>query len=411
MLIWARGGGGGRICKFGNPNFCNNNSAGISPKPPFISCGFTLVELLVVIAIIGVLIALLLPAVQAAREAARRSQCSNNLRQMSLAIHNFHDVYERFPASSFDPIAVRAGVHRCGVLPFVLPFIEQEALYSILLVPCNSSGNADEQEGAVFARPSGRGLKIKTFRCPSDGNSSIISTDATANTVTSYRGSRADLAGWDVSPDGDYNNPDPASQQPMRRSWLRAGRSVGGIELVTDGTSNSVMFSEGIIHDGTGGAPGGSYKSNFATGISSHYNQVPQNCLNLRGSGGMFASPTQTKLNDFGHNLGRRGWDCYVHTVYFYTLLPPNSPNCHGDWNQAWVSASSNHSGGVNVSMLDASVRFITDNIHTANLSRSVTTQTPNIPPAQPYDSTGTFSYGLWAELGSINGGETVTPP
>jgi hypothetical protein len=180
---------------------------------------------------------------------------------------------------------------------------------------------------------------------------------------------------------------------------------------VTDGTSNSVCFSEGIIHDGTGGTPGGSYKANLATGVSSHYNCVPQNCLNLKGSGGMFASTTQAKLNDAGHNLGRRIWDNYVQPVYFYTLLPPNSPSCHSGWQYVWVSASSNHSGGVNVSLLDASVRFITDTIHTTNLSRKVTNQTPDAPPAYPYDSTGTFSYGLWAELGSINGGESATAP
>jgi prepilin-type processing-associated H-X9-DG protein len=197
----------------------------------------------------------------------------------------------------------------------------------------------------------------------------------------------------------------------MRRSWLRAGQHVAGFEIVTDGTSNSVMFSEGIIYDGTGGQPGGNFKANLATGVTAHYSSAPQNCLNLKGAGGKFASATQAKLNDFGANLGRRAFGQTPAYTHFHTLLPPNSPSCHSNWRRAWISASSNHSGGVNVAMLDASVHFVTDTIHTANLSRSVTAQSPDAPPAQPYDSTGVFSYGLWSELGSINGGESASIP
>jgi prepilin-type N-terminal cleavage/methylation domain-containing protein len=363
---------------------------------------FTLVELLVVIAIIGVLIALLLPAVQAAREAARRMQCNNNLKQMGLAVHNFHDVHNRFPASTADPIAVGVNASNVGFVPFVLPFIEQGTLYEGLMAA-----------GSTMSKSIGFNRKISTFICPSDGNSKIdtVSGSNISNTVISYRGSRADLANRDIA-NGDAGNPDPATQYLLRRSWLRSGKFAGGFELVTDGTSNSVMFSEGIIHDGTGGTPGGSFKSNLATGVANtKYAGTPQNCLNLKGSGGKFASTTQAKLNDGGHNLGRRIWTHYIQCTHFHTLLPPNSPSCHSDWDSAWISASSNHSGGVNVAMLDASVHFVTDTIHTANLSRSVTAQTPDAPPAQPYDGTGVFSYGLWSELGSINGGESAALP
>jgi prepilin-type N-terminal cleavage/methylation domain-containing protein len=126
MLIWTRWGGGGQPYKIGNPNFCNNNSAGISPKPPFVSFGFTLVELLVVIAIIGVLIALLLPAVQAAREAARRMQCTNNLKQIGLGIHNFHDTQDALPPSNFLNYA------RSTAWGFILPYVEQQAAFEII---------------------------------------------------------------------------------------------------------------------------------------------------------------------------------------------------------------------------------------------------------------------------------------
>jgi prepilin-type N-terminal cleavage/methylation domain-containing protein len=97
--------------------------------------GFTLVELLVVIAIIGVLIALLLPAVQAAREAARRMQCTNNLKQIGIALHNYHDICDALPAVSAYPASSSAGKWRCGPswLVTILPYIEQGSAYSSLV--------------------------------------------------------------------------------------------------------------------------------------------------------------------------------------------------------------------------------------------------------------------------------------
>ncbi|MDR0336590.1 MAG: DUF1559 domain-containing protein, partial [Planctomycetaceae bacterium] len=162
---------------------------------------------------------------------------------------------------------------------------------------------------------------------------------------------------------------------------------------------------------GQGGNIGGNYKMRIATGVTSHYSSAPQNCLSLRGPGNEFNNSSQSTVTDPDHNLGRRAWENFVHPVYFYTLLPPNSPSCHSDWIHVWISASSNHPGGVNISLLDASTRFINDSINTTNLSRAVTAQTPDAPPAFPYDSTGAFSYGVWAELGSINGGESTPVP
>jgi hypothetical protein len=348
-----------------------------------------------------VLIALLLPAVQAAREAARRMQCSNQIKQLSLATHNFHDANNRFPASSFDPIYVSKNIHNGGTLALLLPFTEQSTLYSNLV----------SSSGWLYAKVEGY-VRISTLLCPSDSNINLWNDTMCA--YTSYRGSRGDLAGYDalqtaVGTSGIIHDINPETQFPMSRSWLQAGSFLGGFERVTDGTSNSVMFSEGIIGDG--GNIGGNYKMRIATDVLAHYNQVPQNCLSLRGPGNEFSNSSQSCFEDADHNLGRRAWDNYVHPVYFYTLLPPNSPSCHSGYVYVWVSASSNHPGGVNISLLDASTRFINDSINTANLSRAVTAQSPDAPPASPYDGTGAFSYGVWAELGSINGGESAELP
>ncbi len=122
--------------------------------------GFTLVELLVVIAIIGVLVALLLPAVQAAREAARRSQCTNNLKQIALGIHNHHDTYGEMPPSyeNFHPIST--GEVRWGWGTYILPFIEQQNLYD-RLSPATQAGLTPNATNGLQER-------IDTYRCPSD---------------------------------------------------------------------------------------------------------------------------------------------------------------------------------------------------------------------------------------------------
>lgn len=385
-----------------NVNLCSRERRGDSSA-------FTLVELLVVIAIIGILIALLLPAVQAAREAARRMQCSNNLKQFGVAVHNFHDANKRFPASSFDPMFVSRNVARGSYMVLLLPYMEQTAVYDNMMVPYKSTGTGDETIQTVYTRVSGR-VRISTFACPSDGNWSLWNDSL--STFTSYRGSRGDLAGSDSS-QGDTGavNPGAGNQFPMRRSWLQAGAYKGGFERVSDGTSNTIMFGEGIIANGDT-TPGGSYREKIADGIASHYNQVPDLCLAVKGPNGNFASATQAVLGDANHNLGRRAWSTYSQETHFHTLLPPNSPSCHSGWIYTWVSASSNHTGGVNVCLIDASTHFITDTINTQNLHRRVTSQSnPDNPPSTPYDGDGTFSYGLWGSLGSINGKETASIP
>jgi prepilin-type N-terminal cleavage/methylation domain-containing protein len=188
MLNWSRWGGGGRIFKFGNPNFCNNNSEGISPKPPFNILGFTLVELLVVIAIIGLLIALLLPAVQAAREAARRMACTNNLKQIGIGVHNFHDTHEALP-----PICLFAD--RPTILMFLFPYVEAQPVYDMLDTlglykkATTESGNDTTViiSGSDLSDDVKKAMALPIYRCPSSHTKSCkLGTDSCSGPLHDY---------------------------------------------------------------------------------------------------------------------------------------------------------------------------------------------------------------------------------
>jgi len=394
-----------------------------------------LVELLVVIAIIGMLVALLLPALQAAREAARRTQCANNVRQLVLALNIFHDAHNRFPASAFDPMATSRGITRCGLFPLLLPFMEQSAIYETLMM-----------RGTNVLTVSGGAVLINTLLCPSDtaGRSRFVAGRDSGGdwyrTFSNYRASRADLAGNDTSslqaygwlPDarisfeGCGHGCDAGMPQfNMARSWARAYQHVGRIGLVTSGVSNTVAFSEGLIGRDSG-STGGSLKDAVArVNFVAHYTNRPDSCLFVE-------SPRRGLLNDNqevwvgglsqGYFLGRHIWGNLPGQYGFHTLLPPNSPSCANAPNFVWISATSNHPGGVNVSFLDASTRFISDFIDTQYLGQGV-------PSNETIGSVGTivvggqrvecpdgcrvridstpddpgFSYGIWAEMGAIN--------
>ncbi|MGL6193864.1 MAG: DUF1559 domain-containing protein, partial [Thermoguttaceae bacterium] len=197
--------------------------------------GFTLVELLVVIAIIGILIALLLPAVQAAREAARRMQCSNNLKQLSLALHTYHDAYNAFPAKRS---AKLRGNFYTGGIPegqgedsdwsaqlHLFPFIEQMARYE--QIASDGPAYPRDRTTTIFNG------KMSAFRCPSDGSGE----DYMSN---NYMVCLSDII-WDCEV---YN------------SAIFNGRSMftnkkwKGMSAASDGTSNTIAMSEAVMGSG-----------------------------------------------------------------------------------------------------------------------------------------------------------------
>ena len=213
--------------------------------------GFTLIELLVVIAIIAVLIALLLPAVQQAREAARRSQCKNNMKQLGLAIHNYHDVYNTFPINNGDNPGVYSssgnGYHG-GLLTRFLPYIDQAPLFNALHpVDVDLSTVGGKLVSLVI---------VPVFNCPSDTHGGIwIGTSqnygSTPRAVSNYSGS---MGSQNNSPCGTHNNYFGNGPEVRNDDYSLNTRRLSGVfghvavsvrmRDITDGTSNTIAMGE-----------------------------------------------------------------------------------------------------------------------------------------------------------------------
>ncbi|QDT44396.1 Type II secretion system protein G precursor [Gimesia alba] len=282
--------------------------------------GFTLIELLVVIAIIAILIALLLPAVQQAREAARRSQCKNNLKQIGLALHNYHDNFRTFP-----PGDVRrtygSGVQSwttsmLGWIPRILPFLDQAPLYNQINW---------ELESGVSAAPNNalRREKLPVVRCPSDSSRQPSSTYGPTN----YMACRGTGASSTANISGS----------------IFAQNSRVKIRDIEDGTSNTLMISE-----------------TFAS--APFCDDQP--------SGGVCPASCLTKAPYTGG--AQQGYSWFYAQIYeshyFGTVYNPNNkgmPDCGAgsSTTAALLAARSKHTGGVHVLLADGAVRFASDNI------------------------------------------------
>ncbi|MCR9294434.1 MAG: DUF1559 domain-containing protein [bacterium] len=360
-----------------------------------VSRGFTLVELLVVIAIIGILVGLLLPAVQAAREAARRMQCSNNVKQMALSMFNYESAHKRFPARRYGTTGTNGSANapntgayatnrnhnsgRISAFVALLPFLEQGNQFQQI-----QGGDANNAPGG----PRGDigwvvwNVPPSTYRCPSD------SGQQANNRHVSYA-----LCGGD-SPGAanlQLNNHDTRGIFAGRMIWRKIGE-------LTDGTSNTIGISE--IQ-----ANAGANLSNVGFPVSSNGVRIHQAYAILPGVGASPILCRGTAINGFyvgGLNVHfRRGinWtDAPFALRSFNTVAGPNSPACadlgnFGDQNSGVFPPNSGHTGGVNAGFCDGSVRFISDGIDTGDQSVF-------------QGNTGPSIYGVWGALGSISGGE-----
>ena len=346
--------------------------------------GFTLIELLVVIAIIAVLIALLLPAVQQAREAARRTQCKNNLKQMGLALHNYHDTYGRFPAAVYwyyaqggyvNGIAQNAQPRDYSWIAMILPYFDQAAFYNQI----------NFQAPAFNQLIGGKKLQSYTFPavlCPSDpgfgdsGNRWGIGH-------TNYSGSQ----GYDW--------------------WTRPGSSLQGafsmdahtkMAMIVDGTSNTILLCEtstkgfdpvpptpGHQHNG-GGAPRGGDDNNAVfrpclVGVC-NAGDASGGAIPPYGNGAGGAVTTQPD-----GSTGSSGfWGGYG-APYAYS---PIYIHCFGI-NNNWPGAHSRHTAGAHTLLADGSVKFLSENMD--------------------YPGEASIGYtkgaGVWGALNTIAGAES----
>ena len=199
--------------------------------------GFTLVELLVVIAIIGVLVALLLPAVQAAREAANRSSCQNNLKQIGLAFHNYHDTYKALPAGYI----YTSGSGQCewGWSVAILPFMEEQALYDNLGHQVRRL-NTVYRSGATAADKALLQTVIETYRCPSDARQELANNEqfGSSNHFRIAKSNYVGSAGWGASNDKNY----PIYARDS--GGMLYGNSYLGFADCFDGLSNTQLAGE-----------------------------------------------------------------------------------------------------------------------------------------------------------------------
>lgn len=326
--------------------------------------GFTLVELLVVIAIIGVLVGLLLPAVQAAREAARRMQCSNNLKQLGLALHNYESTFKKFPIGFIDnwDTPQTRGDGGWSWMSAVLPFIEQNSLYNTIDFAFSPYGTLADPAGRNTASAA---VVMPTFRCPSDiapqtrpinaaspGGTQAIAITSYVGCAGPWDGARCAVSGLRMVPE-------------LRNIGLLVVNETRSFGSITDGTSNVIAAGEVSWRPLVSGA--GSDRQFILGSV------ITSGAVNCRNGG----------ANANGLWLHLRA-----------TRKKLNGPVIGGDKHTAFHSY---HTGGAQFTFADGSVHFISENIEHTNTNFAANGANLGGP------------YGLYQRLGGINDGQVLS--
>ena len=304
----------------------------VAPRGPTV--GFTLVELVVVIAIIGILVGLLLPAVQAAREAARRMQCSNNLKQIGLAMHNYESTHKRFPPGNL------AGAWSTGISVHarLLPYLEQGNSY--VLVDFSEAYNHPKNDLA-------RLQQVSTFLCPSDISGSLPAALGGKNNYYANAGTSL-MAGSPPTDPADPNFGLPAPTGVFFRDSRIGSRDI------TDGLSFTAAFSEKLLGDGNNG---------IATAISDTFRPGTFPATPDAAVADCFAVDVSDLSKQGVSNVGAPWLWAYHSTTMYYHIAPPNTRSCMYPPGRIMTTAGSRHAGGVQVLLCDGSVQFLSQSL------------------------------------------------
>jgi prepilin-type N-terminal cleavage/methylation domain-containing protein/prepilin-type processing-associated H-X9-DG protein len=318
--------------------------------------GFTLIELLVVIAIIAVLIGLLVPAVQKVREAANRMSCTNNIKQMALALHGFHGANGTFPQSRSTPLDIGVPAVSFSVHTYILPFMELDTIYKTI-------DFTTDWGSATNTVP--RGAVVKSYYCPSDPYLSRIPAGTAPSSYRANEGNSHKFRPAVPDPSTNANLPEPNGPFYLNQKLRFAD--------IIDGTTNTAAFSERIIGD---------FSNSIATEDGDGFILAGQTPATQDAAYTACQAADWKNLSFQGYSSNGGPWlagghasSCYQHSV------PPFARQCLFPSNSSMVTAASSaHPGGVNVSMMDGSVRFVPKGI-------TITT---------------------WRAMGSRNGGEIL---
>ncbi len=384
--------------------------------------GFTLIELLVVIAIIAILIALLLPAVQQAREAARRSQCKNNLKQWGLALHNYHDTHKVFcPLRGGTSTTTPHNYEALSGRVMLLPFLEMDPLWQQIATSAQQAG--DPTAGLVLTNAPVGALDIagemEVFVCPSSTVPQKLSPSLphasyafnVGDMLLNIRQNSAAAAGA-AGPalDGD---PATAPFVAQRTRGPFGFRSCTSVRDFLDGTSNTVLMAERDLAN----------PSNAKDGIGRVWGAAvttPAACsLNLTQG---YFSAASSVLQLPGEKWSS-GFLFYSGVTF---IIPPNGASCAATapangsavGTNGIITPSSRHTGGCHCLMGDGTVKFVNENINSATSSTSTPkldqTTAPDLEAVTNatytgFTYTGQSPYGIWGAIGTMGGGETVS--
>lgn len=398
--------------------------------------GFTLVELLVVIAIIGVLVGLLLPAVQAAREAARRMSCSNNFKQVGLAIQNYHAAFQQLPIHG-------AGTHntpglniwqnsdtssnrRLSYLVGILPFMEQQGLWEDIKEPYDVDGDGTVDFPAMGPTPEDIrytpwATQIPTLRCPSDPGEGLPSLGRTNFVAcmgdTSYLGRDGPIIVRTLNGGNPTALPYPQQQgfalraRANSRGFFKSHDSAK-FRDIRDGLAYTIAAGEiatylgdrdkrSIAYDGPAG---------FEVAMRDNPAVAKDDPTPLIDAASPFRWADSTPIVGVIHGRGYR-WADYLPVVgQCYTTLAPNREHAaNSATSSATAPMSSYHVGGCHALMGDGAVKFVTDSVDAGNSNNGMVYYRSNTDQGTGPRAPGSESpYGLWGALGTAAGRETV---